>query len=524
MNSKFLYAAFAVIMFYASFAVETFAAEAPDIAGLYAANCAKCHGKGRLGGMGPALLPENLSRLKPERAKDVIANGALETQMPGYKKTLSAAQIDAMVKMIYTPLKEIPKWGLTEINASRIVYNRIQDLPDKPVYKADPLNLFTVVESGDHHVTILDGDKFEPLWRFKSRIALHGGAKYSPSGRFVYLVSRDGWVSMYDLYSLKPVAEIRAGINSRNIAISGDGRYIMVGNYLPHSLVILNANDLSPVKIIDVRSKDGVSSRVSAVYAAPPRESFIVALKDIPEVWVISYKDNPTPVAKGFIHSYRTGAKEGEFDYGPFPVQRIFLDDYLDDFFFDPAYLRIIGTARNAKKGQVVSILSRLKIADIDLTGMPHLGSGITWKYKGRLVMATPNLKKGVVSVIDMQTWKTIKDIKTLGPGFFMRSHDNTPYAWVDVFFGPNKDVVQVIDKRTLKVVKTLRPSPGKTAAHVEFTRDGKFALVSIWEMDGALVVYDAATLKEVKRIPMVKPSGKYNVYNKITYSRGTSH
>jgi hypothetical protein len=27
-----------------------------------------------------------------------------------------------------------------------------------------------------------------------------------------------------------------------------------------------------------------------------------------------------------------------------------------------------------------------------------------------------------------------------------------------------------------------------------------------------------------VKRIPMVKPSGKYNVYNKTTRSAGTSH
>ena len=81
-----------------------------------------------------------------------------------------------------------------------------------------------------------------------------------------------------------------------------------------------------------------------------------------------------------------------------------------------------------------------------------------------------------------------------------------------------------MIDKETLKIVKTLRPEPGKTAAHVEFTRDGRYALVSIWDMDGALVVYDAKTLTEVKRIPMHKPSGKYNVYNKITRSAGTSH
>ena len=58
----------------------------------------------------------------------------------------------------------------------------------------------------------------------------------------------------------------------------------------------------------------------------------------------------------------------------------------------------------------------------------------------------------------------------------------------------------------------------------MEFTRDGRHVLVSVWEDDGALVVYDAATFAEVKRLPMRKPSGKYNVHNKITRSVGTSH
>ena len=138
--------------------------------------------------------------------------------------------------------------------------------------------------------------------------------------------------------------------------------------------------------------------------------------------------------------------------------------------------------------------------------------------------MASPNLKESEVTVIDMETWKTIKRIKTLGPGFFMRSHENTPYAWVDVFFGPNKDAVHIIDKRTLEIVETLRPEKGKTAAHVEFDKTGEHALLSIWDMDGAVIVYDAKTLKEIKRLPMKKPSGKYNVHNKITRSAGTSH
>jgi hypothetical protein len=85
-------------------------------------------------------------------------------------------------------------------------------------------------------------------------------------------------------------------------------------------------------------------------------------------------------------------------------------------------------------------------------------------------------------------------------------------------------DTLQIIDKDKLEVVASVTPAPGKTAAHVEFTRDGRYALVSVWEMDGALVVYDAQTLKEVKRLPMKRPVGKYNVYNKITRSEGTSH
>ena len=80
-----------------------------------------------------------------------------------------------------------------------------------------------------------------------------------------------------------------------------------------------------------------------------------------------------------------------------------------------------------------------------------------------------------------------------------------------------------IIDKRTLEVVARVR-EPGRTLAHIEFTRDGRFALASLWENDGALIVYDAATFKEVKRLPMSKPVGKYNVWNKITRSEGTSH
>ncbi len=505
-------------------AIRVMAAETPSAASLYAEHCARCHNIDRLGAMGPALLPENLGRLKRDMALGVIRDGRVATQMPGFRGKLSDEQIKQLAELIYTPLPKVPRWDIEQMHASHVLHVKPGErLADKPVFKVkDPLNLFIVVELGDHHATLLDGDRFEPIKRFPTRFALHGGPKYSPDGRYVYFASRDGWISKFDIYNLRYIAEIRAGINTRNLAVSGDGRFVMVGNYLPHTLVVLDGKDLSPLKVIAVQDDASKSSRVSAVYDAGPRKSFIAALKDIREVWEIPWDEKAAPIYPGLVHDYRMG--EALAAKGPFPVRRIKLDDYLDDFFFDPPYNHLIGAARNGKNGQVVNLLVGRKIADVELPGLPHLGSGISWNYKGTPVLATPNLKEAVVSIIDMQSWKTIKRIDTAGPGFFMRSHENTRYAWVDAMMGPRKDEIQIIDKQRLEIVKTLRPAPGKTAAHVEFTRDGKYALVSVWEQDGALVIYDAASLVEVKRIPMKKPSGKYNVYNKITRSAGTSH
>lgn len=316
---------------------------------------------------------------------------------------------------------------------------------------------------------------------------------------------------------------MRAALNTRNAAVSSDGRYVAVGNYLPHTLVLLDAGDLSPIKVLEVKDRRGASSRVSAVYDAAPRKSFVVALKDIPEVWEVSYDDKAEPIYEGLVHDYKL--KEGAAIPGKLNPRRTLLGDVLDDFFFSPSYAHLVGASRDGGAGQVVNLDVRRRIETVPLPGLPHLGSGISWTRNGRVVMATPNLKQGVVSVIDMASWKVVKEIATPGPGFFMRSHERSRYAWVDSMLGPTaKDTLTVIDKETLEPVAAIRPEPGKTLAHVEFTRDGRYVLASLWEDQGALIVFDGESLKEVKRIPMRKPVGKYNVYNKITRSEGTSH
>ena len=119
---------------------------ARDATRLYQDHCAECHNQQRLGAMGPALLPGNLKRLRKPAAIDVISNGRIATQMPGFGDKLSPQDIEALVEFIYTPSAEPVVWGLPEITASRIIHNRAQDLSEQPVFAVDdPLNLFLVV-------------------------------------------------------------------------------------------------------------------------------------------------------------------------------------------------------------------------------------------------------------------------------------------------------------------------------------------------------------------------------------------
>ncbi len=492
-----------------SLAVAAQTSPAPiDAGALFQQHCASCHGAQRTGIMGPALLPQSLERLRKPEALKVITAGRPATQMPAFQGTLKTDEIAALAQWIYTPVEPAPRWTEADIRASHVLLADATKLPAKPSWSADPMNLFVVVEGGDHHVSLVDGDRFERIHRFPSRYALHGGPKFTPDGRFVFFGSRDGWITKYDLWNLTVIAEVRAGLNMRNVAVSGDGKWVMAANYLPHSVVLFDAN-LNLVKTIPATTVDRKSSsRVSAVYDAAPRKSFVVALKDIAELWEISYD----PAAKAGFQN----------------VRRTLLDEPLDDFFFDQGYQHALGATRPKTDGQpsaqVVNLDLQRKIAELPIAGMPHLGSGITWAWNGTTVLASPNLKGNAIDVIDMKSWKLIRTIPVPGPGFFMRSHENSRYAWTDSMMSPTaKDTLTLIDKATLEPVAQVR-EPGKTLAHIEFTKDGRYALASVWEMDGALVIYDAQTLKEVKRLAMSKPVGKYNVWNKISRSEGTSH
>ena len=404
----------------------------------------------------------------------------------------------------YQAQGEAPQWDAAAIRGSHILYPPAERTVR---YDADPRQLFLVVESGDHHASLLDGERFEVIHRWPTRPGLRGSPKFSVDGRYVYFISGDGWVTKFDLHGLAAVAEIRAGTASRNLALSGDGRHVLVANDQPHSLVVLDAHDLGLRERIEVRDEAGRGSRVSAVYDAPARNSFIAALKDLPELWELRYDAGAPPVYQGFVHDFRLG--EGVPVPGEFPPRRVLLDEPLDDFTFDPDFLYVIGVTGNGRVA-AIDLDTRRRATGLDLPGLPRPGAGVRWQRDGRTLLALPNLREGVVTVIDEAHWQVIQSIATQGPGFFLASHADSPYLWGDVFFGPHQDVLHLIDKQSLEIVHTLRPEPGKRAAHVAFSADGKHALVSIWEEEGAIVVYDSGSLEVIKRIPMKRPTGKY--------------
>ena len=133
MNKVFIlvFPFFSVISVISVFSVA-FASSVNDIGTLYNEHCASCHGAGRLGGIGPALLPENLGRLKREEAIATIRDGRVATQMPGFRDKLSTEQITRLAGLIYEPLPQVPRWDMADIRGSHLVHVKPgEKLPDK---------------------------------------------------------------------------------------------------------------------------------------------------------------------------------------------------------------------------------------------------------------------------------------------------------------------------------------------------------------------------------------------------------
>ena len=109
----------------------------------------------------------------------------------------------------------------------------------------------------------------------------------------------------------------------------------------------------------------------------------------------------------------------------------------------------------------------------------------------------------------------------------FVTSRPDGRQLWVN-FAYPDNDRVQVIGSETHVFCMIHGRQQDQVEAQVQALLQAQ--LLSdlphplLFSSDGALILYDSNTLAEIKRIPMNKPSGKYNVGNKIEFVEGTSH
>jgi hypothetical protein len=147
-------------------------------------------------------------------------------------------------------------------------------------------------------------------------------------------------------------------------AVSADGKFIVRTTEQPSTLILMDAK-LNVLKVHTVMDKNGkTASRVAEVYDAPLRKSFVVALKDVPEVWEVSYDPTAEDIAVGMVHDFQY--KEGAFIPGYLNPRRTFLSESLAGFSFTSDYSELVATTAQTGKRVLVNLDVRRKIADLD--------------------------------------------------------------------------------------------------------------------------------------------------------------
>jgi nitrite reductase (NO-forming)/hydroxylamine reductase len=326
--------------------------------------------------------------------------------------------------------------------------------------------------------------------------------------RWAYNVGRDGWLFKIDLYTLKAVTKVKVGLDSRGIAISDDGRFVIVGNYVPTTAVILDAKTLEPLKVIHTEGNDPegkfVKSRVCITSDVSPKLAgpyFIIALKEAGQMWRIDWSKPDFPIAK----------VEG-------------VGHILHDGFLSPDNKRFYVASQKDNWMAVIDVREWKLVDKISTGKTPHPGSGAAWTASdGHVYGATVHAGEGKIAVWDISTGlnagladdRIAASIETAGPGLFIRSHDQSPYVWADTMFGKPANRIYVFDKNPpFKVVKVIEE--GTQTLHPEFTADGKDVYVADWQ-ENKVRVYNATTFEKVTEISGIEtPTGIFTTERRL--------
>ena len=480
---------------------------------LYFQRCAGCHGVLRKGATGKNLEPKATLEKGTERLAKIIAYGT-EGGMNNFDDIFGQEQIDLLAKYIQHEPPVPPEMSLELMKERHTVFVEPGDYPDTPMHDRNWENFFLVIERDAGKIAVVDGDTKEIIAHIDTGYAVHvlkttehsNVLEAKDPGRFWYIMGRDGMMTKVDLWQTPEnmkVAAVQVAYDARDVAVSGDGKYVIGGGYWPPHFVILEAETMMPIKVVSTRgvNVDGEyvnESRVAAIYDTPNAPTWLVAAKELGQMWQVDYSDLDN-----------------------LQITKINSAKFLHDGFFDPTgrYFQIAANASD--KMVVIDSETRKLEAMIDVDKKPHPGPGANWiDPTCGPVGGTTHLGVGKVTAWGNDpaghpdnAWKICYEVETDGPGVFLRTHPDSEYVWADQTKHPEPEVqqsVQVISKATHEIVKTIRltEKEGYAAVHFEFNKDGTEVWASVWnrsdslEPNGEIIIFDAKTLEEKARIP----------------------
>jgi len=515
-----------------------------DVAKMFEKECQGCHGPNHEGGVGSSLDPKVISKKNDYMLADVILNGRAGTAMPAFKGKMNKDDSDKMVDyLLKYESRQIKNLTLADVAATHEVLQNREELYKKYLNPTDVKTVQDIVvftERDASKVGFIDGTTNKVLSKHDSGFATHVTVVNKRIPRYVYNISRDGWVNMFDLNAPgQPIiAKIRVGSDSRGLACTPDGKYVLAGNYVPGGAVLLDAMTLKPLKVyptssvIDMDGNIG-SSRVASIADTPYGPYIAFALKDAGHVYIIDYSKPDFPIV------------------GDIPgIGKILHDAFLNEGDEVGRYYMIA-----SQGSDVVGIVDfkTKALAGKVYTGpgsKPHPGQGSSWyseKHKHQL-HATVNMNLGQATVWDNE-WNVIKQVKTAGGGLFVGTNEHTPYIWADNVIGgeANYNQVHLVNKETLLVDRIIKvtaegkaqlinPNNNKVISeasvgvvkdakgnvvtprllHAEPAMHGEHMYISDWT-GGRILVFDAKTGEYITKIDgLTTPTFTYSIEHRM--------
>ncbi len=507
---------------------------------IYFQRCAGCHGVLRKGATGRNLEPHwskkaadgttqegGTLKLGQNRLEKIISYGT-DGGMVNFDDILTKDEIAMMSKYIQTTPPTPPEFSMKDMQETYKEIIPVKDRPTKQMNKFNLKNMFSVTLRDTGEVALIDGDTKEIRSIVKTGYAVHI-SRLSKSGRYVYVIGRDGRLSLIDLWMEKPavVAEVKVGFDARSVDTSKfkgfEDKYAVAGSYWPPQYVIMEGETLKPLKIVSTRGMT-----VDGEYHPEPRVASIVSSEIKPE-WVVNIKETGQILLVDYS------------DIKNLKVTTIASAKFLHDGGWDSTKRYFLVAANASNKIAVVDTKEGKLAALVDVKKLPHPGRGANFKHpKFGPVWATGHLGADVVTLIGTDpakhkdhAWKVVQEVKHVPGNLFVKTYPKSKNLWADAPQNPDKEIAESVvvwdmadlskPKKTINVAKDSglpETKATRRAVHPEYSADGTEVWISLWggkADQSAIVVYDDKTLalKKVITDPkIITPTGKFNVYN----------